>query len=53
MNDAACAVGASTIDLDALRTYRYARVQRLLRENNCAAALLINPINIRIGAVCI
>jgi Xaa-Pro dipeptidase len=35
------------VDLDALRSYRYGRVQRLLRENNCAAALLINPINIR------
>lgn len=44
---APAAVGVSTIDLEALRTYRYGRVQRLLRENDCAAALLINPINIR------
>ena len=35
------------VDLAALRNYRYARVQQLLRENGCAAALLINPINIR------
>ncbi len=35
------------IDLAALRAYRYARVQQQLRENDCAAALLINPINIR------
>jgi len=41
------ASGAAPIDLTALRNYRYARVQRLLRENDCAAALLINPINIR------
>jgi Xaa-Pro dipeptidase len=39
--------GATPINLDALRAYRYARVQRLLKENDCAAALLINPINIR------
>jgi Xaa-Pro aminopeptidase len=38
---------APGIDLAALRAYRYGRVQRLLRENDCAAALLINPINIR------
>ncbi|HLW24705.1 MAG TPA: Xaa-Pro peptidase family protein [Steroidobacteraceae bacterium] len=33
--------------LETLRTYRYARVQRLLRENDCAALLLANPINVR------
>lgn len=38
---------SAPIDLDALRTYRYGRVQRLLKENDCAAALLINPINVR------
>jgi len=38
---------ADAIDLPALRAYRYGRVQQLLRENDCAAALLINPINIR------
>ena len=35
------------IDLEALREYRYARVQAQLRANDCAAALLYNPINIR------
>ena len=35
------------IDLPALRDYRYARVQQQLRANDCAAALLSNPINIR------
>lgn len=34
-------------DLDLLRSYRYARIQQLLRDNDCAAALLCNPINIR------
>ncbi len=38
---------ATTPDMAALRAYRYGRVQQLLRENDCAAALLINPINIR------
>jgi Xaa-Pro dipeptidase len=38
---------SAPIDSDALRSYRYGRVQRLLKENDCAAALLINPINIR------
>jgi Xaa-Pro aminopeptidase len=33
--------------LETLRRYRYARVQALLRENDCAAILLANPINIR------
>lgn len=47
MSGAGHAVAAGTIDLDALRAYRYARVQEQLRENDCAAALLINPINIR------
>ena len=36
-----------TIDLASLRAYRYARVQQQLRENDCAAAVLSNPINIR------
>jgi len=35
------------IDLDALRSYRYDRVQRELRANACAAALLSDPVNIR------
>jgi len=34
-------------ELEALRRYRYARVQALLRENDCAALLLANPINVR------
>ncbi len=38
---------AVSIDLAALRRYRYERVQAQLRANDCAAALLINPINIR------
>jgi Xaa-Pro dipeptidase len=37
----------TTIDMDALRTYRYRRVQQQLREHDCAAALLSNPVNIR------
>lgn len=45
--ESGAAIGAAPIDLGALRSYRYARVQRLLKENDCAAALLINPINIR------
>ena len=35
------------IDIDALRSYRYARVQEQLRANDCAAALLNDPVNIR------
>jgi len=35
------------VDLAALRAYRYARVQQLLLANDCAAALLIDPVNIR------
>ena len=35
------------LDLDALRSYRYARVQEQLRANDCAAVLLNDPINIR------
>jgi len=38
---------AAPVDLAALRAYRYKRVQEQLRANNCAAALLYNPINIR------
>ena len=37
----------SAINLDALRAYRYGRVQEQLRANDCAAALLSNPVNIR------
>lgn len=40
-------IDADAIDLGALRAYRYARVQQQLRENDCAAALLIDPVNIR------
>jgi Xaa-Pro dipeptidase len=40
-------VTVTTPDLAALRSYRYGRIQRLLRESDCAAALLIDPINIR------
>jgi Xaa-Pro aminopeptidase len=35
------------VDLDAVRSYRYARVQQQLRDNDCAAALLSDPVNIR------
>ncbi len=35
------------VDLAALNAYRYARVQQQLRDNDCAAALLHNPVNIR------
>jgi Xaa-Pro dipeptidase len=38
---------ARAINLAALRDYRYARVQRQLRANDCAAALLYDPVNIR------
>jgi Xaa-Pro dipeptidase len=38
---------APPIDLGALRSYRYGRVQQQLKENDCSAALLINPVNIR------
>jgi len=37
----------TTIDLNALRSYRYGRVQQQLIENDAAAALLANPVNIR------
>jgi Xaa-Pro dipeptidase len=30
-----------------MRSYRFGRVQRLLRDNDCSAALLSNPVNIR------
>jgi Xaa-Pro dipeptidase len=36
-----------SIDMTALRAYRYGRVQQQLRDNGCAAAVLINPVNIR------
>jgi Xaa-Pro dipeptidase len=39
--------GPVSVDLGALRAYRYSRVQQQLRDNDCAAALLSNPINIR------
>src|SRR5215469_5038586 len=35
------------VDIEALRAYRLGRVQQLLRENDCDAALLTNPVNIR------
>jgi Xaa-Pro dipeptidase len=35
------------IDLNELRAYRYRRVQQQLIDNDCAAALLSNPVNIR------
>ena len=31
----------AAVDLDRLREYRYARVQQQLRENSCAAVLLL------------
>lgn len=34
-------------ELQALRLWRLSRVQRLLRAEDCAAALLVDPINIR------
>jgi Xaa-Pro dipeptidase len=37
----------ASIDLSALREYRYARVQEQLRASGCSAALLYNPVNIR------
>jgi Xaa-Pro dipeptidase len=36
-----------SIDLNELRSYRYRRVQQQLIENDCAAALISNPVNIR------
>ena len=35
------------IDIEALRAYRYRRVQQQLVENDCAAVLLSDPVNIR------
>ena len=35
------------MDLARLRAYRLARVQQLLRRNDCVGALLSNPVNIR------
>jgi len=35
------------IDMNALRAYRYGRFQQQLRDNDCAAAVLIDPVNIR------
>ena len=46
-HDQAAGRTAPTIDLAALRAYRLARVQQQLRANDCAAALLYNPVNIR------
>jgi len=40
------------IDLEALRAYRYRRVQQILKEADCAAALLWNPVNIRYAVDC-
>lgn len=37
----------AAVDLSALRSYRLGRVQQLLREHHCPAALLSNPVNIR------
>lgn len=37
----------ASIDRERLRAYRYARVQQLLRENDCSAILLNDPVNIR------
>ena len=39
--------GLDAVNVAALRTYRYSRVQRLLRENGCSAALLSDAVNIR------
>ena len=47
LDQGATAERAVPIDLAALRAYRYGRVQQQLRESDCAAALLSNPINIR------
>ncbi len=41
------APAAATVDLAALRAFRYRRVQQQLAANDCAAALLYNPVNIR------
>src|ERR1700733_4393319 len=38
---------SAPIDVAAMRAYRYSRVQHLLLANDCAAALLIDPVNIR------
>lgn len=37
----------TSVDLETLRRYRYDRIQQQLKDNDCGAALLINPINIR------
>jgi Xaa-Pro dipeptidase len=38
---------SDSLNVAALRTYRYGRVQRLLRENDCSAAVLSDAVNIR------
>jgi len=47
MTAAMTAGGSDSVNLAALRAYRYGRVQQLLRENDCSAALLSDPVNIR------
>jgi len=38
--------------LKAARRYRLSRIRRILRENDCAAALLYDPVNIRYALDC-
>jgi Xaa-Pro dipeptidase len=47
MSAAKSTSGLDSVNVAALRTYRYGRVQRLLRENDCSAAVLSDPVNIR------
>ena len=39
--------GRAGIDIARMRAYRYARLQQQLRDHDCAAALLNDPVNIR------
>jgi Xaa-Pro dipeptidase len=47
IRDTELASGLEPSELLALRDYRYRRVQERLRAEDCAAALLLDPVNIR------
>lgn len=44
--------GQEMVDMVAMRAYRLARVQAQIEANDCAAAVLIGPINIRYATGC-
>ena len=47
IQESATASGPAGIDIARMRAYRYSELQRQLRGNDCAAALLNDPVNIR------